>query len=477
MNHSNFSLAISLCSVLVLASCASEPPPPVLKSQELPQFWSEAVPRGGVWPDAEWWRQFNSPELDRLIAEARAANLDLAAATARVLQSEAQVRIARAALFPSVQGNSVLQNQGGTSSSVPENTLSALGVQVAYEFDFWGLARNNIRAAQALLKSARYSGETVALTVTADVANTYFQILALRERTGVALQNLATAKRIVDAIQIRSDNGLSSPLDLAQQQALAAGQAAQIPALQQQEKEDRYRLGTLLGQTPEGFSIQGQSLSRIAVPTLAPGLPSELVSRRPDIAQAEANLVAANANIQVARAAFFPAISLSVFPALTGGAIPSATNLAVGELSAAGGAGLIYTAGASLLQTIFDAGRRQGQLDLAKDQQQELVANYRGAVVKAFSEVENALNQTARLAEQEMLKREEAEKAARAFDISDVEYREGLIDLLALLQTQQALFAAQDHLLEVRLARFQAAISLYKALGGGWSQAQEPAAQ
>ena len=473
MKRSIFCIVISLWSAAVLASCAAEMSPPPVKLQDLPQRWSESVAVGGAWPDAEWWRQFNSPELDRLISTAKAANLDLAAAAARVLQSEAQARIARAALFPTVQGNALVQNQGSTSRSIQDSTLAALGAQVAYEFDFWGLARSNIKAAQALLQSAHYAGETVALTVTTDVADSYFQIITLRERIAVASQNLAIAQRIVDAIQVRNENGLSSPLDLAQQQALTASQAAEIPALQQQEKEAVYRLSTLLSRTPEGFSVAGESLTEIVIPALAPGLPSELMTRRPDIAQAEANLIAANANIQVARAAFFPAISLSASGALTGGAIPSATNLAVGELSAAGGAGLIYTAGASLVQTIFDAGRREGQLDLAKAQQEELVANYRTAVVKAFSEVENALNQTVRLADQEMLKRDEVEKAARAFDISDVEYREGLIDVLAVLQSQQTLFAAQDQLLQVRLARFEAAIGLYKAFGGGWSQTTE----
>ena len=467
---------IAILSAALVAGCTTVSPPAPITKRELPAAWSEPVLAGSkVWPDAKWWQQFRSEELDFLISEGQSGNLDLAAAADRVLQAGAQADIARAALFPSLELGALVQNQGALGNlPVPGNTLFGLAGQAAYELDFWGLARDNVRAAEALLKSARYAQETVALTVYSDIASNYFKILALRERINVASENLATAQRIVDAIQVRTREGLSSPLDLAQQQALAAGQAAVIPALQQQEQQTVFTLGSLLGRVPEGFAIAAKDLVGIAVPGVSPGLPSELVVRRPDIAQVEANLSAANANVAAARAAFFPVLSLGASAALARGAVPAASNLAAGELSTPGGTGLIYTAGASLLQTIFDGGRRQGQLDLAKAQQDELIANYRNTVFKAFSDVESALNEAARLADQERLKSEQVEKARTAFDISDVQYREGLIDLLALLQTQQTLFGAQDELLQVRFARLEAVVGLYRALGGGWTETEEP---
>ena len=298
---------------VLAAGCASTAPPIPLKPQEVPAAWSEPViPDGDVWPKEGWWQQFQSVELDSLISAARLDNLDLAAAAARVLQSEAQANIARAALFPSVTSGASAQNQGAVEPrSNANNTLASLTGRVSYEFDFWGLARYNVGAAEALLRSARYAQETVALTVTADAASSFFNILAIRERIAIATENLAAARRVLDAIERRTENGLSSPLDLAQQQALVAGQAAAIPALEEQERQAVYSLALLLGRAPENFTVKGQNLTNIAVPRPVAGLPTDLLFRRPDIAQAEANLTAANANVNAARAAFLPNVALA----------------------------------------------------------------------------------------------------------------------------------------------------------------------
>ena len=216
-----------------------------------------------------------------------------------------------------------------------------------------------------------------------------------------------------------------------------------------------------------------QDLEGIGIPAVAAGIPSELLTRRPDIAEAEARLLAASANVGAARAAFFPQISLTASAGLASGAVSAVTDgLIVGGASAAaGGTGLVVGAGVAVLQTIFDAGRRQGQVDLALAEQQELVATYRSAIFNAFANVELALGDSASLADQERFKSEQVQRATIALDISDVQYREGLVDLFALLQSQQTLFTAQDELLQIRLARIQAVVGLYKALGGGWTQA------
>lgn len=462
-----------LALTFAAAGCASPTPPPQpVANDELPVTWSSPIVSGAeVWPDAEWWRAFGSPELDRLIATARTNNLDLAAAAARILQVEAQVQIERAALFPTISLGTSAQAQGAVERGASGAfALFGIGAQASYETDFWGLARSNVRAAEARLGSTKYTQEVVALTVTSAVATSFLDVLLLRQRLAIARQNLETAQRILSAIEHRAAGGLSSPLELAQQQALVAGQQAVIPPLEQAERQATYTIALLLGRSPEGFEVGAQDPGRIAVPVVAPGLPSELLRRRPDVAAAEAGLVAARANVDAARAAFLPAIVLTGNAGLASGALSVATdNLAGGGVSAAaGGIGLVSVIGASLIQTIFDGGRREGVRNLAAAEEQELIAGYRSAVFNAFADVETTLGQLGALSDQERFKADQVDRASRAFSIAEVQFREGLIDVLSLLQTQQALFTAQDELAQIRLARMQATIGLYKALGGGW---------
>jgi NodT family efflux transporter outer membrane factor (OMF) lipoprotein len=223
----------------------------------------------------------------------------------------------------------------------------------------------------------------------------------------------------------------------------------------------------LLARLPEGFEVKGQNLDGIVPPTVAPGLPSELLRRRPDVAQAEADLAAAHANVDAARAAFFPVINLT-----TSGGVASAALSTLFKSSSFG-----WGVGASVLQTIFDGGRLIGQSRQARARQEELIANYRKAVLNAFSDVEVSLGAVSSLAEQERLTTMEANAAAEAFRISEIQYREGVADLLTVLQSQQTLFNAQDRLVVIKLARVQAVVGLYNALGGGWSENPDDATQ
>jgi NodT family efflux transporter outer membrane factor (OMF) lipoprotein len=209
---------------------------------------------------------------------------------------------------------------------------------------------------------------------------------------------------------------------------------------------------------PEGFTVTGSNLNGIAPPIVAPGLPSELLRRRPDVAAAEAQLYAAHANVDAARAAFFPSIALTGSGGVAAGTIGTLLN----------GGSSAWSIGAALLQTIFDGGRLSSESDFAKAQQTELVAVYRQSALNAFSDVETALGRTSSLAEQERLKTAQVADAQEAFRIAELQYREGVADLLLVLQTQQTLFTAQDQLVTIRLARLQAVVGLYQALGGGW---------
>ncbi|HEX3672963.1 MAG TPA: efflux transporter outer membrane subunit [Rhizomicrobium sp.] len=467
--------------VLMAAGCSTQVPQ-VVQTQNLPSNFTGPVAQGAdVWPNAGWWKGFNSDELNTLVAQAQTDNFDLAAATARVLQARASAHIAGSALFPTLSADASATRSRSGEGTVTINPLTGgapttspstgnqfgVGLQASYELDIWGRAQDDLRAADETLKSSKYARQTVALTTVASVATTYLDVLALRERVSIAQQNIDAAKRILTITQAKVDNGVSSRLDLAQQQALVAGQEAQIPAIQEQEKEALFALAVLLGRMPEGFDVTAQNLDAIKAPLVAPGMPSQLLSRRPDVAEAEAALASGHANVDAARAAFFPQIGLT-------GSGGYASNMIKGLINPGD---LAWSVGASLLQTIFDGGALWGAYDLTKGQQLELIADYRKAVVSAFSDVETSLNQVAHLAQQEDYLTQEVNAASEAFRISEIQYREGVADLLTVLQSQQTLFTAQDTLIQIKLARVQADVGLFKALGGGWSEKDIDATQ
>ncbi len=472
--------------VLTVASC-STPVPQVIQSQNLPSNFTGPVVNGSpVWPQSGWWKDFNSDEMSGLIVQAQSGNFDIAAAIARVHQARANVRIAGSALWPTLNGQATGTRSRNGSSTItippvgggggvgttlvtPASTGNEfdVGLQASYELDIFGKNQDTLTAEDQALKSSHFAAQSVALTTVSTVATTYLDVLALRERIAIAQQNIAAANRILTITKAKVDNGVSSRLDLAQQEAQLAGQEAQIPALQEQEREAVFALAILVGRMPEGFDVKAQSLDGIKSPLVSPGLPSQLLLRRPDVAEAEANLASAHGNVDAARANFFPGIGL------TGSA--GYANTAIKGLINPGN--LAWSIGASLLQTIFDGGLKGGQYDLAKGQQEELVADYRKAVVSAFSDVETSLNQVAHLAQQEDYLTQEVNAASEAFRISEIQYREGVADLLAVLQSQQTLFTAQDTLIQIKLARVQADVGLFRALGGGWSERDKDATQ
>jgi NodT family efflux transporter outer membrane factor (OMF) lipoprotein len=457
--------ALLSVSTLALAACSTEPPV-ALNPSEMPQAFSSPLPQGGtVWPVTDWWAGFSSDELATFETTAQQSNLDLAAAAARVVQARGNTGIEASALFPAVdfqssaqRGESSVPIANGRHVTTTGNTFG-LSLNASYELDFWGLAQDNLRSAQNSARAALYAQRVVALTVTADVANTYFDVLALRERITIAKNNLEAAKRVLAIIEAKVANGVSSNLDLAQQRAVVAAVEAAIPNLEEQEREARYALAVLQGRIPEGFDVKGQTLEGLVPPAVVPGIPAALLARRPDIAEAEASLIAAHANVDAARAAFLPALGLTG----SGGYASTAISSLINPSS------LAWTIGASLLQTVFDGGLKTSESDVARGRETELVATYRSTVFNALSDVESSLGQVSSLAKQEAFTTEQVKNAAEAFRISELQYREGVTDLLAVLQSQQSLFTGQDTLVQIKLARLQSNISLYRALGGGWT--------
>jgi NodT family efflux transporter outer membrane factor (OMF) lipoprotein len=418
-------------------------------------------------PTPDWWRGFHSKQLTDLVEESLTSNLDVAAAIARIVQADAQARIAGAPLLPTVGGNAgyTRSRASQSTSSIPQSTTGAsergiynAGLTASYEIDFWGKNRAALLAAQETAVASRFDREVVALTTVVSVATAYFQVVEAQERLRVARENLAAALRVLKVIQDRFSVGTASQLDIAQQESLAASQRAAIPPLVQTLRQNTATLALLIGRPPVRVSVRGGNIWQIAIPAVTPGLPSDLLTQRPDIREAEAQLAAANANVESARAAFFPSIQLTG----QGGYQSSILqNLMRPEAA-------FFSLAAGVTQPIFDGALLQGQFDLQRGKQDELLQNYRKAVINAFTDVEKALVAVQQTAEQERLQREVVRSSRRAFEIAEQRLREGTVDLVTVLQTQQTLFQALDNLAQVRLARLQAVVSLFQALGGGW---------
>jgi multidrug efflux system outer membrane protein len=454
-------LNLFLVGSIALAGCAT--PVPELAASDVPMTWEgpyeESAP---LWPSPEWWQGFESDELNRVIGEVMDGNLDLAAAEQRIVQADARVRIVGSALLPGADASLRASRSGDVGEASSFGSSFGADFGASYSVDFWGRNRANLTAAEANRTATRADRETVALTAVSGAANTYFQLLSLRQRLAIAELNLDIAESILEVTESRVRNGVATPLELTQQLGTIAGQRAIIPQLQQQVLETRAALALLSGRPPEGFDVAGYDLETIATPQVAPGLPSDLLLRRPDIVAAEADLIAANADLTAARAALFPSISLTAGGGLASDSLAGLLRDAV----------LGVSIGAGLSQTIFDAGARRAQTEAAAAAELETLANYRATVISAFADVEIALGNIANLAEQEVYEIEQTTQAQRAFEIISARYREGVADYLTLLDAQRTLYQATDSLGQIKLARLQSVVALYQALGGGW-QADE----
>jgi len=462
--------SLSVSALAIAAAGCSTPNPTALdRPGDVPAaFTAPVVTDAPIWPEAGWWVNFNAPELPALEDTAQKENLNLTEAAAQVLQAEATDGVAFSALLPTVSSSfgvtrtkagSVKTGATSATAGATLTTYSWAG-SASYELDFWGENQDKLRQARENLRSARYAESVEGLTITASVANEYFTVLSLRERIALTRQNIDAANRILTVTQAKVTNGVASNLDLSEQQATVAQQKSTLPGLIESEREARYALAILLGRAPEGFDVQGQNLDGIVSPAVQPGLPSDALLRRPDVAEAEATLYAAHANVDAARAAFFPAIGLT-------GSDSYASQILTGLVNPANFA---WSIGASVVQSIFDGGKLKAQDDLALAQQQQQIAAYRLAVFNAFSDVETQLGQSSADTDQLAALTEEVRADGEAFRISDLQYREGTIDILALLQNQQNLFNAENLLVQTKLARLEAAVGIYRALGGGWTQ-------
>lgn len=425
----------------------------------VPSRFAEAEQAPGGFPDEDWWQGFGSAELDRLVEQALHDNADLRAAETRLRQADAQVRIAGAALLPSLDfGTSATRTRTGQDAAAGTRLSDSfdVGFTASWELDVWGGNRAFLSATEASGVAVRRDRDALALTTASAVAETYFQTLSLRDRLRLARANLDNARRVLSLVEVRVSNGAASALDLAQQRTQLASQEASLQSLVQQERQTVNALALLLGRPLDGFDAEGQSLRSVTpVPVLA-GMPSELLLRRPDLAAAEARLAAAAADVEAARAALYPSFSLT---ARAGNSSDRLADLLDGN---------VVSLSLSMLAPIFEGGRLRGQVELSEAQQQELLESYRGTALQAFADAEDALIVVRYAREREAALQTAATEARRAFALAEAQYRGGAIDLLALLDAQRTLFSADDALASARLDRLLGLVALYRALGGGW---------
>jgi len=433
-----------------------------------PAFEHAAQAPGPSWPAQDWYRGFGSAELDTLVDFAASNNTDLEGARERVVQADARARQAGAAILPSVSGNANGNFLAGRSEQGSGHELDWLAMlSASYEVDFWGKNRAIARAARLEAGASRADRDTVALTILGGVADQYFQVLALRERATIARANRDAAQKILDAVQARFTAGVASPTELASQKAALDTAQIAITDLEQLEMQARAALAVLLGRIPENFTVEGSSLDALREPVVSAGHPAELLTRRPDVVAAEANLRAGSANVTAARAAMFPTLDLTAAAGVQNPALP-ATVLTIP------GVGPSLQLGANLTQPIFEHGRLRAQRDEAAARERELLAAYRSAIIAALVDVENALGALQYLNAKREFEQGSVAESERAFEGARLRYQSGSGDFLTLLEAQRTLYAARDQFTQYKLARLQALVALCKALGGGWNAPGAP---
>jgi multidrug efflux system outer membrane protein len=448
-----------LLASVALAGCSSMAPAYVRPEAPVAATFPDAPSTiGTAAADLPWQAFFSDVRLRRLIELALAQNRDLRVAVLNIEQARAQVDVRRADEWPTVSAG--LTGSRAPTGTGSVNTLVSAGVQVtAYELDLFGRVRSGSDAALAQYLATDEARKAVQISLVATLASTYLSLQADDEVLRVTRQTLATRDDSVRLTRLRFDNGASSQLDVRQAESLRAQAQVILAQTLRQRALDLNALTLLVGQPlPEDLPAAAPIT---ALPDVPAGMPSDLLARRPDIRQAEQLLMAANANIGAARAAFYPRITL------TGSAGTASSQLS--GLFKAGSFGWSFAP--QLLQPLFDAGRNEGNLKLAQVGRDIAVAQYEKSIQTAFREVADALAGRATLGEQLQAQQDQVAAEQDRVRLSELRYRNGAASYLDLLDAQRSLFAAQQALVQVQALRLQNSVALYRVLGGGWSAA------
>jgi len=421
---------------------------------------SQLSTQAASYADVPWWQVFQDPQLQELIRTALKQNYDLQIATERINQARAQVAVTRSSLFPQVQtnGNFAGGREGQVQSKFNFLNLTA---DAAFQLDFFGKLRRATEAARAELLATEDAHQTVILTLVSDVASDYFALLELDLQLQITRETVKTQEDSVKLTTLRVQHGVATKLDVLQAQQTLDTANAQIPDLERQIAREENAISILLGNYPQSVSRGRPLVEQALPPDVPPGLPSALLERRPDIREAEQILVATNAEIGVAKAQFFPQISLTG----SGGGAFGRSSIFSSLMSSQVG---IWSYGANVSQPIFTGGALKGNLKSAQSQYQQALLAYRQTIQRAFGDVSDALIGYQKLHEVRVRQQDTVADLQESVRLSNLRYSGGTTTYLEVLDGQRALFAAELTLAQARGNEYQSLVQLYRSLGGGW---------
>ncbi len=492
--RSRLSLALAACAAAGLSGCNLdwEKPDPSIPP---PERFREAKPHSAppIGAAHDFSAHFGSKELVVFVDRALENNNDIAAAVARIQEADAQARVSSAPLWPSLSTANTFQqirvpgtatnlaptynplqqfyNAAGrkdignaltdqTGFNATRTNLWKLGLTASYTLDFWGVNNDASKAARILANASRFDRNVVEISTIASLLNLYFTVLNDQDLLRITNENVRISTDVLNAIKFRLEVGTATAFDVALQETVVNTQRANIPIIEEQLRQDRNLLAVLLGQTPESLRTTGSTLKTLQFPNVQPGLPSEVLLRRPDVAEAEAKLASQEFSVLQARASFFPTFTLT-------GPYYGVQSIATKYLLQP--EAIAWSLAAQAVQPIFDGYNLQGQYMLQQGKYAELAALYRKQILTALSDAENAMIAIVETGKTLKIDQEGVDAAKRALDAAQARLREGTIDIVTLSTTQNTYFQDMYALEQTRLLHFEAATSLYQALGGGWS--------
>jgi outer membrane protein, multidrug efflux system len=470
--HRQFFAAVMVAE---LAGCMTVGPDYKRPQTDMPEQWPGATAADPI--SATWWKTYNDPVLDKLVDEALLQNLDLRLAIARVAEARAGLGIARADQYPGVTANgSASRNRASQNSTLgtppgidPEFSSYRATLDAAYEIDFWGKYRRATEAARAELLGSQFNRDAVRLTLVTDVARSYFSLRALDAQVEVTRRTISSRLASTALTRKRFEAGVAAEFELKQSEAEAAQAQALLPTIESQLAQQESALAVLIGRSPRDIVTKpvdrGAAIEALTAPPPVPsGLPSDVLERRPDIRAAEQSLVAANARIGQAKAAYYPSISLT-------GVFGVESN-SLGDLFKA--PSRVWQVSASAAQTVFDAGRTGSRVDAAQAREQQVLAQYQSSIQRAFKDALDALviQRKARESLDAETVRRDALKSS--LDLAQLRYDNGIASLLEVLIAERALLDAELNRVEAQRAQLSATADLFKALGGGWTPEAAP---
>ncbi len=453
-------LAFALCCAGMLSACSVAPvyevpsTPAPASFKEAGALWQGAQPNDAI-DRGEWWALFGEAQLNQLAAQVQVNNQNIAAAAAAVVQAQAAVRVQRASLLPTVSGSLGQTRQGGSQAS--GSGSASLGISAAWDADVWGRLKESVSAAQSSAQASEADLAAARLSAVGSLVQNYFRLREADAELQILQQSIDGYQRSLQITQNRYDSGIEAKTAVLQAQTTLTNTQASAESLRQSRKTYEHAIAVLTGQAPAQFDLPAAAW-QVTVPQVPGVVPSTLLERRPDIASAERAVAAANAQIGIAQSAYYPSLSLS------GSLGRSGSNL--GDLFSV--SGLLWSLGASISQSIFNAGATTAQVDSAKAGHAARTANYRQTVLGAFQAVEDVLSNIAALNAQQPLLQQSLDSAEKVEQQMLNRYKEGQVQYTDVVTAQATALNARRSLIQLQLNQQLAAAQLIQELGGGW---------